>query len=281
MNSEHNELIERLRRLADMYAPPTVSKTMHSAADVIQALTSKPAEVGVPVIPTDEMVNAGCMALQGSIGGYEAGQIYTAWKAMLLAAPTKPDSEDVEANWRREEFGSEPSQPVGNAGEVAVLERYGRAGAEAPVLFLPMPDGYWTPWHIAQAALDAATAPADEVGGEAVEWQRRQDSAFNGEWGEWESITRDQFDHLARIIGNRSHARIAATSYDDLTPAERPDGWPTQIRALYTAQPSQEDARDLPERKLPDDGNGDDDAYNRGWNECRAAMAASGVKADG
>lgn len=35
-----------------------------------------------------------------------------------------------------------------------VLERFGRAPAGSPYLLVPMSDGYWTPWHIAQKALD-------------------------------------------------------------------------------------------------------------------------------
>lgn len=35
----------------------------------------------------------------------------------------------------------------------------------------------------------------------------------------------------------------------------------------------------VPEPKFPDDGNGDDDAYNAGWNACRAAMLAAAPKA--
>ena len=31
----------------------------------------------------------------------------------------------------------------------------------------------------------------------------------------------------------------------------------------------------VPEAKHPDDGNGDDGAYNRGWNDCREAMLAT------
>lgn len=40
--------------------------------------------------------------------------------------------------------------------------------------------------------------------------------------------------------------------------------------SLYTEPPSTPVGV---ERKYPDDGNGDDDAYNRGWNECLDALA--------
>ena len=35
------------------------------------------------------------------------------------------------------------------------------------------------------------------------------------------------------------------------------------------------------ERKYPDDGNGDDDAYNRGWNDCLDALARQPAAVDG
>jgi hypothetical protein len=38
---------------------------------------------------------------------------------------------------------------------------------------------------------------------------------------------------------------------------------------------SQVVAGSVPEAKYPDDGDGDEDAYNRGWNDCRATMLAS------
>lgn len=34
------------------------------------------------------------------------------------------------------------------------------------------------------------------------------------------------------------------------------------------------------ERKYPDDGNGDDDAYNRGWNDCLDALAQQPAAVD-
>lgn len=37
----------------------------------------------------------------------------------------------------------------------------------------------------------------------------------------------------------------------------------------------------VPNKRLPDDGNGDDDAYNAGWNACRAAMLAAAPAAQG
>ncbi|MTD32601.1 hypothetical protein [Paludibacterium denitrificans] len=41
----------------------------------------------VPIDVDDEMVDAGCLALSGSIGGYEAGKVYKCWDAMLASAP--------------------------------------------------------------------------------------------------------------------------------------------------------------------------------------------------
>jgi hypothetical protein len=40
------------------------------------------------------------------------------------------------------------------------LVRYARTGPGANVLFKPAPDGYWTPWHVAQAHLDATDTRA-------------------------------------------------------------------------------------------------------------------------
>jgi hypothetical protein len=37
------------------------------------------------------------------------------------------------------------------------LKRYGRASKESGLLLEPMADGYWTPWHIANELLRAAT----------------------------------------------------------------------------------------------------------------------------
>ena len=51
-----------------------------------------------------------------------------------------------------------------------------------------------------------------------------------------------------------------------------------QDRASQAAAPS---APVGVERKYPDDGNGDDDAYNRGWNDCLDALAQQPASADG
>ena len=40
----------------------------------------------VPREPTDEMINNGCIALAGSIGGYEAGCVDKCYNAMLSIA---------------------------------------------------------------------------------------------------------------------------------------------------------------------------------------------------
>lgn len=45
----------------------------------------------------------------------------------------------------------------GRSGGPVQLERWGRAKREGLVLLERMDDGYWTPWHIAQQALDAAS----------------------------------------------------------------------------------------------------------------------------
>ncbi|WP_440984956.1 hypothetical protein ACQHIH_16220 [Xanthomonas sontii] len=61
------------------------------AKAVIAALASQAqvpdGYVLVPKRATDAMTDAGCLALAGSLGGYEAGQVYMCWEAMLAAAP--------------------------------------------------------------------------------------------------------------------------------------------------------------------------------------------------
>lgn len=81
------------------------------------------------------------------------------------------------------------------------------------------------------AVLNSAT-PEGAQG--AVAWERREDRMLSGEFCEWEPISKADYDIIAKIIGSRPSARIARTSHDDATPAERNDGWPTQVRALYT-----------------------------------------------
>lgn len=47
------------------------------------------------------------------------------------------------------------------------------------------------------------------------------------------------------------------------------------LRAIEAALRLSAEADWVPPAKHPDDGNGDDDAYNAGWNACRAAMIAA------
>lgn len=51
------------------------------------ALTPPEGYVLVPVDRTEEMNDAGCMALAGSIGGYESACVSKCWSAMLAARP--------------------------------------------------------------------------------------------------------------------------------------------------------------------------------------------------
>jgi hypothetical protein len=51
-----------------------------------------------------------------------------------------------------EALASQGEQQVAGAPQ---LVRYGRAGEGSQWLLVPMEDGYWTPWHVAQAALAA------------------------------------------------------------------------------------------------------------------------------
>lgn len=55
-----------------------------------------------------------------------------------------------------------------------------------------------------------------------------------------------------------------------------------EARQIAAALREQPEARGVPvglERKYPDDGNGDDDAYNRGWNECLEALTQQPAQA--
>jgi cell wall-associated NlpC family hydrolase len=67
--------------------------------------------------------------------------------------PQAPSSDDV----RDKRIAEAPRPP-----DITPLPlvRYGRTGAGDSILFRPMADGYWTPWHVAQAHLDAALADA-------------------------------------------------------------------------------------------------------------------------
>lgn len=69
-------------------------------SEIVEVLAQAPTQqpqgvpegrVLVPKVPTDSMVGAGCMELAGSIGGYESGQVYMCWAAMLAAAPSPTD----------------------------------------------------------------------------------------------------------------------------------------------------------------------------------------------
>ena len=41
-------------------------------------------------------------------------------------------------------------------GQPVELDRWGKAAPDTGLLLQRKPDGYWTPWHVAQAALEAA-----------------------------------------------------------------------------------------------------------------------------
>jgi hypothetical protein len=65
-----------------------------------------------------------------------------------------------------------PPRPAGsndaNTDPDSPLVRYGRAGKETGLLLEPLPDGYWTPWHIANEMLrEARRAAGVKEGGDA------------------------------------------------------------------------------------------------------------------
>lgn len=72
--------------------------------------------VPVPVDASDEMVDAGCLALVGSIGGYEAGKVYKCWEAMLSAA--------------QKQEGVQEEQPPATQWWLASLDKYGNPKLE-------------------------------------------------------------------------------------------------------------------------------------------------------
>lgn len=77
-----------------------------------------------------------------------------------------------------------------------------------------------------------ASAPAV---GDAVEWQLCQDCDFSGQFVDWVRITRQEYERLAKIFGDREVVRLGRASLDDSTLVERADGWAHKIRALSIA----------------------------------------------
>ncbi len=67
------------------------------------------------------------------------------------------------------------------------LERWGRGEEPSPHLLQRLPDGYWTPWHIADAELAALRAECERLKKDAAryQWLRprmqvRKERAVNG-----------------------------------------------------------------------------------------------------
>lgn len=102
----HADIEQRAQELLDAHCPIDYNRALtganvaifkRAALDaIVAALASQPQApaaavpegfVLVPRTPTDSMVGAGCMELAGSLGGYESGQVYMCWAAMIAAAP--------------------------------------------------------------------------------------------------------------------------------------------------------------------------------------------------
>lgn len=58
-----------------------------------------------------------------------------------------------------------------------LLERYGRSEKNSLTLLQRLPDGYWTPWHIAEDSLTDALKLADKALAELEKLRARMDSA--------------------------------------------------------------------------------------------------------
>jgi hypothetical protein len=93
---------------------------------------------------------------------------------------------------------SVPPSVAGDAGELPELQRYGRGPKESPYLLVPMNDGYWTPWHIAQDTirrLATAEQPGSAVQGEAkpAVWVDADDLEHGVERGSFMACSDDYY----------------------------------------------------------------------------------------
>jgi hypothetical protein len=71
-----------------------------------------------------------------------------AYGVMVAPAPQPDESKLPPRPAGSNDADTDPDSP---------LKRYGRASKESGLLLEPMADGYWTPWHIANELLRAAT----------------------------------------------------------------------------------------------------------------------------
>ena len=78
-------------------------------------------------------------------------------------------------------------------------------------------------------------------------------------------------DLIERLRARVTHEKTIPSMGHNAADRER-----TELITLLTeAAAALRQAALVPEAKHPDDGNGDDGAYNRGWNDCREAMLAT------
>lgn len=80
-------------------------------------------------------------------------------------------------------------------GQPVELERWGKAAPDSGLLLQRQLDGYWTPWHIAQAALDAARgAQAPRVTEEQVVAARNVCWARKGDYSPSDAVIREMLE---------------------------------------------------------------------------------------
>ena len=85
--------LHRFANLPFMYSDPDTSLAwLAFNAAPVQQVAAPDGWKLVPVELTEAMLDAGCKALVGSIGGYEAGQVYRCYDAMLAASPVQQET---------------------------------------------------------------------------------------------------------------------------------------------------------------------------------------------
>lgn len=77
--------------------------------------------------------------------------------------PEKLRQARKEASAALDEYATQLARQSEGVSDESQLERWGKAPEGSPYLLQPMADGYWTPWHIAQAAMTAVRPIHEEM----------------------------------------------------------------------------------------------------------------------